>query len=222
MSLGEAPPALIATSKAYEWTMCARTRFENRDKTSDRDGKTMGAFRALRQAYGHHIAPIAVSLERWLRRGDPPDLPDPDARPARPHLSPWSRSPLSAPPEPGGRPATGVRTTRRPSRRFHAYPSGPQGLTRHVLCRGILKGLFLGAASAVPVQWRDGKPCRGVVSSNGNDDFPELAAALQVAVHFHHVVEVECTIDDRPERAAREALDDVFHRDLPSRLVAHH
>jgi hypothetical protein len=59
MSFGEAPPVLIATSKAYEWTMGARTRSENREKTSDRDGKTMGAFRGLRQAYGHHIAPIA-------------------------------------------------------------------------------------------------------------------------------------------------------------------
>ena len=43
------------------------------------------------------------------------------------------------------------------------------------------------------------------ISSKGNDDLTELAAVLQIAVHFHHIVELECTIDDRLERATREA-----------------
>jgi hypothetical protein len=78
MSLGEAPPALIATSKACEWTVCARTRFENRDKTSDRDGKTMGRAKAD----GHYILPILKSLERGSAEVSPEDLPEPDAQPA--------------------------------------------------------------------------------------------------------------------------------------------
>jgi hypothetical protein len=53
------------------------------------------------------------------------------------------------------------------------------------------------------------------ISSNGNDDLTELAAVLQIAVHFHHIVELECTIDDRLERATREALGDVLS-DLPA------
>jgi hypothetical protein len=39
-------------------------------------------------------------------------------------------------------------------------------------------------------------------------------------VHFHHIVELEYTIDDRLERAARKALADVLNRDLPACLVA--
>src|SRR5713226_2470749 len=58
------------------------------------------------------------------------------------------------------------------------------------------------------------------ISSQGDDDLPELAAVLQIAVHFHHIVELERTIDDRLERATRKALDDVLHRDLPACLVA--
>src|SRR5260370_811070 len=58
--------------------------------------------------------------------------------------------------------------------------------------------------------------------SKGNDDLAELAAVLQIAVRFHHIVELERTIDDWLERAARETLDDVLHRDLPARLVARH
>src|SRR5580698_7653897 len=60
------------------------------------------------------------------------------------------------------------------------------------------------------------------VSSKGNDDLPELPAAFQIAVHCHHIVELENTIDDRLECTARKALDDVFHRGLPARLVAYH
>ena len=60
------------------------------------------------------------------------------------------------------------------------------------------------------------------ISSKGNDDLTELAAVLQIAVHFHHIVELECTIDDRLERATREALGDVLHCDLPACLVARH
>jgi hypothetical protein len=54
------------------------------------------------------------------------------------------------------------------------------------------------------------------IGSKGDDDLPELAAVFQIAVHVHHVVELECTIDDRLERAARKALDDVLHCDLPA------
>src|SRR5260370_41325990 len=62
---------------------------------------------------------------------------------------------------------------------------------------------------------------RGVnISSKSNDDLAELAAVLQIAVHFHHLVELECTIDDRLERATREAPGDVLHCDLPACLVA--
>jgi hypothetical protein len=39
------------------------------------------------------------------------------------------------------------------------------------------------------------------ISSKGNDDLTELAAVLQIAVHFHYIVKLECTIDDRLERA---------------------
>src|ERR1700736_3149287 len=51
-------------------------------------------------------------------------------------------------------------------------------------------------------------PCdNGVdISSNGNDDLTELTAALEIAVHFDHLVELERAIDDRLERAARESL----------------
>jgi hypothetical protein len=58
------------------------------------------------------------------------------------------------------------------------------------------------------------------INSKGNDDLTELAAVLQIAVHIHHIVELECTIDDRLERATREALGDVLHCDLPACLVA--
>jgi len=57
-------------------------------------------------------------------------------------------------------------------------------------------------------------------SSKANDDLAELAAVLQIAVHFHHIVELEYTIDDRLESAARKAPGDVLHRDLPACLVA--
>jgi hypothetical protein len=43
-------------------------------------------------------------------------------------------------------------------------------------------------------------------SSKGNDDLAELAAVLEIPVHVHHIVEPECTIDDRLERATREAV----------------
>src|SRR5258708_24914268 len=54
------------------------------------------------------------------------------------------------------------------------------------------------------------------ISSKGNDDLTELAAVLQIAVHFHHIVELECTIDDRLERATPEALGAVLPCDLPA------
>src|SRR5882757_8698655 len=60
------------------------------------------------------------------------------------------------------------------------------------------------------------------IDSKGNDDLTKLAAVLQIAVCFHHVVELECTIDDRLERATRETLGDVLHCHLPARLVADH
>jgi hypothetical protein len=60
----------------------------------------------------------------------------------------------------------------------------------------------------------------GNISSKGDDDLPELAALLQIAVHFHYILELECTIDDRLERATRKALDNVLHCDLPACLVA--
>jgi hypothetical protein len=44
-----------------------------------------------------------------------------------------------------------------------------------------------------------------VISSKGNDDLAELAAVLQISVHFHYLVELENPIDDRLERATREA-----------------
>src|SRR5260370_25371385 len=59
-------------------------------------------------------------------------------------------------------------------------------------------------------------------SSDGDDDLPELAAVLQIAMRFHHVFELECTIDDRLERAARKTFDDVFHGVPPASLVTHH
>src|SRR5882724_2188876 len=43
-------------------------------------------------------------------------------------------------------------------------------------------------------------------TSHSNDDLSELAVVLQIAMNFHHVVELECAIDDRLERAALEAL----------------
>src|SRR6266851_4355499 len=60
------------------------------------------------------------------------------------------------------------------------------------------------------------------ISSKGNDDLTELAAVLQIAVHFHHIVELEYTVDDRLESATRKALGDVLHRDLPTGLVSRH
>src|SRR5882757_7809210 len=60
------------------------------------------------------------------------------------------------------------------------------------------------------------------ISSKSNDDFAELAAVLEIPVHFHHVVELESAIDDRLERATRESLGDVRHSDLPAFRVAYH
>lgn len=34
-----------------------------------------------------------------------------------------------------------------------------------------------------------------VIGSNGDDDFAELAAVLKIAVHLHHIVELERAID---------------------------
>src|ERR1700689_3524060 len=61
-----------------------------------------------------------------------------------------------------------------------------------------------------------------VIGSNGDDDFAELAAILEIPVHFNHLVELECAIDDRLERATREAPGDVLHSDLPAFRVARH
>jgi hypothetical protein len=58
------------------------------------------------------------------------------------------------------------------------------------------------------------------MSSEGNDDLAELAAVLQIAMHFHHIVELEYAIDDRLERAARKALGDVVHSDRPASCIA--
>src|ERR1700676_4699423 len=70
---------------------------------------------------------------------------------------------------------------------------------------------------------RSSQPRMGFdISSKGNDDLAELAAVLEIAVHFHHFVELECAIDDRLERATREALGDVRHCDLPAFRVARH
>src|SRR5882757_279240 len=41
-------------------------------------------------------------------------------------------------------------------------------------------------------------------------------------MRFHHIVELECTIDDRLECAARKTFDDVFHGGAPACLVAHY
>src|SRR5258708_30011855 len=70
--------------------------------------------------------------------------------------------------------------------------------------------------------WEGYELILGKINSKGNDDLTELAAVLQIAVHFHHIVELEYAIDDRLERAARKALGDVLHRDLPACLVAGH
>src|SRR5580704_15955090 len=59
-------------------------------------------------------------------------------------------------------------------------------------------------------------------SSDGDDDLPALAAVLQIAMRFHHVFELECTIDDRLERAARKTFDDVCHGVPPACLVTHY
>src|ERR1700738_4102837 len=68
---------------------------------------------------------------------------------------------------------------------------------------------------------RSSQPRMGFnISSEGNDDLAELAAVLQIAVHFHHIVELECTIDHGLERATREAVGDVLHCDLSACLVA--
>jgi hypothetical protein len=45
-------------------------------------------------------------------------------------------------------------------------------------------------------------------TSHSNDDLSELAVVLQIAMNFHHVVELECAIDNRLERAFRGSLPD--------------
>jgi hypothetical protein len=55
--------------------------------------------------------------------------------------------------------------------------------------------------------------------SKDHDDLPELTVALQIAVHLHHVVELECPIDDRLQGPTRQALEDIFNRDLPTGVV---
>src|SRR5580704_9370248 len=57
-------------------------------------------------------------------------------------------------------------------------------------------------------------------TSHSNDDLSELAVALQIAMNFHHVVELEYAIDDWLERAALQAFEDKFHRGLPACFVA--
>jgi hypothetical protein len=57
---------------------------------------------------------------------------------------------------------------------------------------------------------------------NRHHDFTELTTVLQIAVHFHHIVELEYTIDDRFERATGEPLGDVLDRDLPAFCIACH
>src|SRR6202048_2539478 len=51
-------------------------------------------------------------------------------------------------------------------------------------------------------------------TSHSNDDLSELAVVLQIAMNFHHVVELECAIDDWLEWAALQAFEDKFHRTL--------
>src|ERR1700730_5312329 len=53
-----------------------------------------------------------------------------------------------------------------------------------------------------------------------HNDFSELAAALQIAMNFRHVIELERSIDDGLERTAFDALEDIFHRGLAACLVA--
>src|SRR5271156_4080190 len=57
-------------------------------------------------------------------------------------------------------------------------------------------------------------------TSRSNDVPSELAVVLQIAMDLHHVVELECAIDDRLERAALQAFEDKFHRGLPECFVA--
>src|SRR6266404_1622413 len=54
-------------------------------------------------------------------------------------------------------------------------------------------------------------------TSHSNDDLSELAVVLQIAMNFHHVVELECAIDDRHERR-REVLHQRVDRALRGRI----
>jgi hypothetical protein len=56
--------------------------------------------------------------------------------------------------------------------------------------------------------------------SEGNDDLTELTTVLEISVHFHHIVEFECAINDRLERTNSEALGDVVHCGRPGFSVA--
>src|SRR3984893_1652994 len=54
-----------------------------------------------------------------------------------------------------------------------------------------------------------------------HNDLSELAVALQIAMNFRHVIELERSIDDGLERTAFDALEDIFHRGLAACLVAY-
>src|SRR5712672_4308030 len=78
----------------------------------------------------------------------------------------------------------------------------------HFLCELIGDAVFLHDVS----HWTHSSldMCCALVgcTSHSNDDLSELAVVLQIAMDLHHVVEFECAIDDRLERAALEAFED--------------
>src|ERR1700720_3873799 len=95
-----------------------------------------------------------------------------------------------------------------------------------ILCSGrqpsvLVPSSIRNALSRIGIRQCRVRACCSLLSK-GDDDLTELAALLQIAVHFHHIVELERTIDDRLERAARQTLDDVLDSGLPACLVAGH
>src|SRR6266404_6516562 len=64
--------------------------------------------------------------------------------------------------------------------------------------------------------------CDDVASSGPSDshhDLPELTALLEIAVHIHHLVEGEGTVDDGLERACLQTLDDELDRGFAAGFI---
>jgi hypothetical protein len=84
-------------------------------------------------------------------------------------------------------------------RSFMAPSSGVPRLLAPLVARGPAKPVSLRIQAGR--RWAGYGLFSAWIRLDSNDDLPELAAGLEIAVDFRHLIELECPIDNRLERA---------------------